>query len=103
MLYRPTGIFPDRLKISKVKSLHKKGDITSMTNYRPISLLTVFLKYLRSLRTYNRLGHHVHTDKISVSEQPCFRQGMFTENAAFKLTDCVLNSINQNACWMNIM
>jgi hypothetical protein len=37
-----TGIFSDRLKISVVKPLYKKGCKTSMTNYRPISLLTIF-------------------------------------------------------------
>jgi hypothetical protein len=46
-----TGVFPDHLKIGVVKPLYKKGDKTSMTNYRPISLLTVFLKYLRKLCT----------------------------------------------------
>jgi hypothetical protein len=46
-----TGVFPDHLKIVVVKPLYKKGDKTSMTSYRPISLLTVFLKYLRKLCT----------------------------------------------------
>jgi hypothetical protein len=36
-----TGVFPDCLKIVVVKPLYK-GDKTSMTNYRPISLLTFF-------------------------------------------------------------
>jgi hypothetical protein len=36
------GIFPDHLKIPIVKPLFKKGNKTSITNYRPISLLTIF-------------------------------------------------------------
>jgi hypothetical protein len=34
-----TGIFPDCLKISLLKPLFKPGGKTSMTNYKPISLL----------------------------------------------------------------
>ena len=33
-----TGIFPERLKISEVKPLFKKGSTTEFSNYRPISL-----------------------------------------------------------------
>ena len=34
-----TGEFPKQLKIAKVKPLFKKGNQSSFTNYRPISLL----------------------------------------------------------------
>jgi hypothetical protein len=41
-----SGIFPDRMKYSIVKPIHKKGDKMNPTNYRPISLLTTFSKIL---------------------------------------------------------
>ena len=34
-----TGEFPRQLKIARVKSLYKKDDVSSFSNYRPISLL----------------------------------------------------------------
>jgi hypothetical protein len=37
-----TSIFPNRLKMSVVRPLYMKGDKTSTTNYRQISLLTTF-------------------------------------------------------------
>jgi hypothetical protein len=36
------GIFPDRLKIAKVKPVYKRGDIHGVQNYRPISILSIF-------------------------------------------------------------
>jgi hypothetical protein len=87
-------VFPDHLKISMVKPLFMKGDKISMTNYRHISLLTVFSKGLEKVM-HSRLSHHMHTNNILVPEQYGFRQGKSTDNAAFKLTNSVLKSINQ--------
>jgi hypothetical protein len=44
---------------------------------------------------YNRLSYHIHTNNILITEQFVFRQSKSTDNAAFKLTNCVLKSINQ--------
>ena len=37
-----TGIFPDLLKISKIKPVYKKGDKCCFNNYRPIALLPIY-------------------------------------------------------------
>jgi hypothetical protein len=59
-----------------------------MTNYRPVSLVTVFSKVFKKAM-HNRLSHHLHTNNILVSEQHGFKKGISTENAVFRLTDSV--------------
>jgi hypothetical protein len=65
-----------------------------MTNYRPISLLTIFSKVLEKVM-YNRLNHYMHANNILVPEEFGFRKGLSTENAALKLIDDVLKAVNQ--------
>ena len=45
------GSYPGYLKIGKVVALHKKGSTDNPSNYRPISLLSVFSK------TFGKLMH----------------------------------------------
>ena len=52
------GIFPDSLKIAKVTPIFKSGDKDNVINYRPISILPAFSKFLERImykRVYNRL------------------------------------------------
>ena len=44
-----TGIVPDKFKMARVIPIFKKGSQTSLNNYRPISLLSVFNKLLEKL------------------------------------------------------
>jgi hypothetical protein len=90
-----TGIFPHCPKLSVARPLYKKDDKTSMTNYRPVSLLTTFSTKVLEKVMYNRLSHHMHANNILVLEKSGFRKSVFTEDAAFKLTDNVLKSANQ--------
>jgi hypothetical protein len=83
------------LNISVVRQLYKKGDETSMSNYRPVSLLTIFSKVLEKVM-HNRLSHYCQINSILVSEQFGFRKGMSIENATFRLTESILKSIKKN-------
>ena len=49
-----TGAVPDNLKIARVIALYKSGPRTCLSNYRPVSLLSIFHKILEKL-VYNRL------------------------------------------------
>ena len=60
-----TGIFPDAVKIAKVKPLYKKSDNSCLNNYRPISLFCqaqnrmtlIYAKYF-----HVHLFSHLHND-----------------------------------------
>jgi len=71
-----------------------KGDKFNISNYRPISLLPTFTKIYEKAM-YSRLSQNLQTNNILAPEQYAFRNGMSTEDAAFRLTDSVLKSLNQ--------
>jgi hypothetical protein len=48
-----SGVFPDKWKLVKVKSLYKKGDRYDIQNYRPISIISLFAQLLERLM-FNR-------------------------------------------------
>ena len=50
-----TGIVPDKFKLVGVIPVFKEGSQTNLSNYRPISLLSVFNKLLEKLM-FNRLA-----------------------------------------------
>ena len=87
------GTFPTRLKYAIVKPLLKKGDKENVANYRPISLLTSFSKVLESF-IYDRLLKHIETNNILAVEQFGFRTSSSTEKASYKVTDDILNALN---------
>ena len=46
------GVYPNSLKVAQVTPVHKKGDKSACTNYRPISLLSQFNKIFERVLHY---------------------------------------------------
>lgn len=48
------GVVPKEMKVARVVPIFKSGDQTLFTNYRPISVLPCFSKFLERI-IYNRI------------------------------------------------
>ena len=88
-----SGVFPTRLKYSIITPLHKKGDKSKVTNYRPFSLLTSFSKIFGKV-IYNRLITHFTSNNIFTNSQFGFRKKSSTDNAAYTLINGILLALN---------
>ena len=62
------GIFPDKMKVAKVTPIFKKGDKSSISNYRPISVLPCFSKILERIM-YNKLYDYFTASSILFNKQ----------------------------------
>ena len=89
------GIVPDDMKIAKVIPLFKKGDHSIMSNYRPISLLSIFSKLLERLvhkRVYNFLCKH----DVFYKMQFGFRKRHSTSLALLDVVDNIYKNLENN-------
>ena len=68
-----TATFPDRLKVALVIPIFKSGDKHRFTNYRPISLLSVFSKILEKL-LHDNLSSFLEETSILFEHQFGFRK-----------------------------
>ena len=81
-----TGLFPEKLKVSKVIPLYKKGDEHLFTNYRPISLLPSMSKIFEKV-IFKQLSYYFEENCLIFTNQYGFRKQHSTEHAALHLTD----------------
>ena len=88
-----TGEFPRQLKIVRVKPLYKKGDESSFSNYRPISLLPSISKILEKVMA-EQLVDYFTTNNLFCIQQFGFRPGHPTELAALKLANHLITEMD---------
>ena len=84
------GTVPDEMKVSKIKPLFKKGDVTLLNNYRPISLLPCVSKIFERV-LFNQLYEYFDRNDLLTQHQYGFRKNHSTEFAAMELIDRVAN------------
>jgi hypothetical protein len=67
------GVFLDLLKVTKIRPVYKRGNKQEASNYRPISVLSVFSKILEKM-VYNRLVSFTSKFKILTENQYGFKK-----------------------------
>ena len=87
------GTFPDCLKIAHVTPIHKAGDITVVSNYRPISVLPIMYKIFEKCIA-ERISNYLSVFNILSSHQHGFRRGLGTVDALIRLSESIYNGLN---------
>ena len=88
-----TGIFPDLLKISKIKPVYKKGNKCCFNNYRPIALLPTISKVFERV-IHTQLYNYLNKYDLLAEQQYGFRSQHSTEFASVKLVDYIITEMD---------
>jgi len=89
------GIYPDALKVAKVIPMHKNGDTSNPSNYRPISILPHFSKIFEKILLED-LQSFLDKNNILCPNQFGFRKGFSTVHALMSLNDIITSKPEEN-------
>ena len=84
-----TGIFPERLKVARIKPIFKNGAKTDKNNYRPIALLSIFSKIIETA-VAKRLTNFCDKYKIIKTEQHGFVKSKNTGTALLQFAQGII-------------
>ena len=86
---------PNVLKVSRITPIFKSGDATDPANYRPIAVLSPFVKVLEKI-VHNQLISFIDKYNILLKYQFGFRKDHSTELAILAKTDILKTSVDNN-------
>ena len=95
------GIFPDCLKVAKIKPIHKSGVKYLTENYRPISLLNTLSKIVEGI-IQKKLVNYLDKYKIINKEQFGFQKNHSTEDALTTLLDSIYEKLDKKVVALTI-
>ena len=87
------GFFPDKLKIANIVPLHKGGDRTDASNYRPISLLPLLGKLFEKI-IKKRFTKFFDKYNLITPHQFGFRKSYSTELAVAEIQNMLLKNVD---------
>lgn len=90
-----SGEFPDVFKVAKVIPLYKSNDVTCTSNFRPISLLSVFAKVIEKI-VKDQLTKYLEDNDILTDTQFGFRKSKNISDALFYLNKDINSAISKN-------
>ena len=88
-----TGKYPTKLKISKIIPVFKNDDDLDPSNYRPISLLSVFNRIFEKTM-YNRLINFVEKHQLLSDVQYGFRKNHSTHHAVLDIVNTIQSNMD---------
>ena len=88
------GIYPTKLKLAKVIPIHKANDESDPSNYRPISLLSVFNRIFEKMM-YIPLKSFLEKFSILYDSQYGFREKRSTEHAILEITNQIQTNMDR--------
>ena len=80
------GIFPDPMKLAKIIAIFKAGSKLSVTNYRPISLLSVFSKIFEKI-VHEQLYNFLIKEAVIYESQFGFQKGRSTLHSLIEIVE----------------
>ena len=92
------GIVPDDLKIALVIPIFKSGDKALFSNYRPISVLPCFSKFLERI-IYNRIINYLNDSDVLCDNQYGFRKNRSPSLALIDLCDKISSAFLDPILW----
>jgi exonuclease III len=90
-----SGLFPSKLKKSRVIPIFKSGQKSDCDNYRPISLLSSISKILEKI-VAEKLLDHLTSNNILYEHQYGFTPGKSTEQNLIQITNYITAALNNN-------
>ena len=85
------GIFPNELKLARVVPIFKSGDSANLSNYRPISILSLSAKTFEKL-LYKYLINFLNINDTIYKNQFGFREKHSTQQAIISLVEKTADS-----------
>ena len=95
------GVFPNELKVARVIPLFKSGNTMLFSNYRPVSVLSVFSKIFERIM-YNRLLKFINQHNILYDYQFGFRGDHSPNLALLFLVDKISNALENGEYVMGL-
>ena len=95
------GVFPRELKLARVIPIYKSSSKQSISNYRPISILTFISKVFEKI-LYNHISQFMDRNDIICSNQFGFRKNHSTQQAIITLINKITSDVDSGDIAVNI-
>lgn len=89
-----TDTVPEQLKKARVTPIYKKNERTEVSNYRPVSILSIVSKILEKA-IYLQLEKHLNKNNLLYTLQSGFRHVSSTDTCLIHLTDHIKSQMSQ--------